>query len=252
MSKSLVEAANKEIALSEGFGMENLLTEDLRLPKILLMQQMSKFCTDDGIKARAGELRESFEGRLLGDGKTPVQIIPFYTTNTWTVKKEVNGKFEFDKIEARAAGDSKREFEERGKDGITRRNYRTLNIFCLIRNGNLSVPYMVSLQSFSFKLAAQRFLNKGQLLKAEGKAYANRVFNLTSQPVENDKGKFFAYAIETALEKGKEIETTTEELNAAYKQYKGIATAISAGASINMSDIDVAEGGTAAAVDEAY
>ena len=238
MSKELARAAAQEIALAEGFGMENILTEDIRIPKILLMQQMSKFCTDDGIKARAGELRESFEGRLLGDGKKPVQIIPFYTTNTWIVKKEVNGKFEFDKIEPRTAADSQREFEEKGKDGIVRRNYRTLNIFCLIRGANLSVPYMVSLQSFSFKLAAQKFLNKGNLLKAEGKAYAHRVFNLTSQTVENDKGKFFAYAIETAQDGGKEIETTPEELTAAYKQYKGIATAISQGASINMSDLE--------------
>lgn len=244
MSKALVEKANQEIALNEGFGMENILSEDLRLPKILLTQQMSKFVTDDNVKARAGELRESFEGRLLGDSKTPVQIIPFYTTNTWTVKKEINGKFEFDKVEPRTATDSQREFEEKGKDGITRRNYRTLNIFCIIRGGNLSIPYMVSMQSFSFKLAAQKFLNKGNILKAEGKAYANRVFNLSSQVVENDKGKFFAYSIETATKDGKEVESTNEELTAAYKQYKGISTALSKGASINMDDLDVTESAT--------
>lgn len=241
MSKELAAKAAQEIALNEGFGMENILSDDLRIPKILLMQQMSKFVTDDAVKARAGELRESFEGRLLSDGKKPLQIIPFYTTNSWIVKKEVNGKFEFDKIEPRTATDSKREYEEKGKDGIVRRNFRALNIFCIIKGGNASVPYMVTLQSFSFKLAAQKFLNKGNILKTEGKAYANRVFNLTSQVIENEKGKFFAYAIETAQNNGKDMETTPEELTAAYKQYKGIAAAISSGASINMSDLDVTE-----------
>lgn len=222
------ETASKQIMIPEtGFGMDNILDQDVSIPKLLLMQQMSKFVTDDTVKARAGEIRESYEGRLMGTKEKPVQIIPFYTTNTWTMRREVNGKWEFDSIENRTATDAKREYEAVGSDGITRRNYRTLNIFCIVRGANLSIPYMISMSSFSFKLAAQKFINKGKELSASKEAYAHRVFNLSSQMVENDKGKWYAFAIESARdENDREMRSTQEELAAAYNHYKTLKSVI--------------------------
>lgn len=249
MSQEVAQTQPSEVAISNfgAFGAENIIASDLRVPKILLMQAMSDLVSER--KAIAGDFVESFEGRKLGDDRTPVQIIPFYVTNTWTVKKEVNGKMEFDKVEDRGGQDIKREYEIVGQDGIKRTNHRTLNIFCLLKGGNLSVPYMLSLQNSSFKAGAQPFLNKVQLLRTENKAPANVVFQLGVAQEENEKGRWFAVTVGACKDaNGKDIATSNEELAAAYTQYKAISGAIESGAKIDMSDVaeesPVSESGT--------
>lgn len=226
------------------FGVENIITSDLRIPKLLLMQAMSDFVTDG--KARLGDIVDSFEARKVGDEKTPVQIIPFYVTNSWTIKKEQNGKMVFDKIEDRGGNDVRREYEIIGQDGVKRTQHRTLNVFALMKNGNLSVPYMISFLNASFTNAAQPFLNKVQLLKAEGKAPAHVVFNLGVTKEENDKGKWFAFTLEAAKNGDSDLATTQEELEAAYKHYTGLTTSLKSGAKIDMTDVAADEAPTQA------
>lgn len=221
------------------FGTENIITQDIRLPKILLMQQMSEFCSDDRIQARPGELRESFEGQKLGDKANPLKIIPFYFTNTWTVKKEENGKMVFARTEVRTGADIQREYET-FENGVKHTNHRTLNIFALIKGGNLSVPYMISLMNKSFTEAAQPFLNKAQLLKAEGKAPAFITWALASDITENDKGKFYYFTLEAVKENGKDVYNTQEELQYAQKAYQSMTNQLSQGAKIDMSDLEEA------------
>lgn len=239
MSKQLAtkEETGLSIANIGSFGVENVLSSDLRIPKILLMQAMSDLVSER--KAVAGDFVESFEGKKLGDDKAPVKIIPFYITNTWTIKKEVNGKMEFEKIEDRGGADTRREYETIGSDGVKRTNHRTLNVFCLIKGGNLNVPYMLSLQNASFKKGAQPLLNKVQLLKTENKAPAHVVFELGVETEENDKGRWFSTSITASKgTDGKDIPTSIEELTAAYNQYKAISGAIEAGAKVDMSDVE--------------
>jgi hypothetical protein len=222
------------------FGVENVISSDLKVPKILLAQAMSEFVKER--KCFAGDIVESFEGRKLGDAKAPVQIIPFYVTNTWTVKKEVNGKMEFDTVQDRGGNDINREYEVIGVDGIKRTNHRTLNIFCLVKGGNMSVPYMLSLQNASFKNAAQPFLNKVALLKTEGKAPAHIVFELSVTEENNDKGSWSAFTISAVKDaNGKDVANTSEEVMAAFTQYKAISGAMASGAKVDMSDLDGSE-----------
>lgn len=216
------------------FGTENIISSDLRIPKILLMQQMSDFVAEQ--KAAAGDIVDSFEGKKLGDLKNPVQIIPFYVTNTWTVKKEENGKVVFARVEDRGGNDTVRDYEQ-VIDGVKHTNHRTLNIFCLLKGGNLSVPYMISLQNASFKKAAQPFLNKTALLRTEGKAPAHIVFSLGVSKEENEKGKWFSNTIESVKDaSGKDVPNTEEEILAAFTQYKALSGSLAAGAKIDMSD----------------
>lgn len=230
------KAVSTEVMNLGSFGTENVISSDLRVPKILLMQAMSDFVQDG--KAAIGDIVDSFEGKKLGDLKSPIQIIPFFMTNTWTIKKEVNGKMEFEKIEDRGGNDVRREYEVIGQDGIKRTNHRTMNIFCLIKNGNMSVPYMISFMNSSFGNAAQPYLNKVQLLKAEGKSPAHIVFNLGVAKEENEKGKWVSFTLEAAKDgNGKDVPNTDEEVIAAYTQYKTISGAFAAGAKVDMSDV---------------
>jgi hypothetical protein len=222
-------------AIDFSFGAENILTQDIRLPKILLMQQMSDFVGEK--KAQAGDLVESFEVRKLGDDKSPVQVIPFYFTNTWTVKQKEGNKFVFLRSEPREGTDIQREFEQETSEG-TIRNYRTLNVFCLLKGGNSTVPFLISFTSTSFSSAAQPFLNKAQLLRAEGKAPAHILYNIGSKYVDDkDSGnKYYVFTCEAAKDKdGKDILNTNEEVTAAYQAYQSMTNQLKQGAKIDMS-----------------
>lgn len=218
------------------FGTEELISTDLKLPKILLMQAMSEFVKER--KAMSGDIVESFEGRKLGSIDQKLEIIPFYFTNTWTIKREVDGKMVFDSVVPRGGNDIRREYETI-KDGVKYTNHRTLNIFALIKGGNLTVPYMISLKNSDFKYAAQPFLNKTQLLRAEKKAPAHIVWELgvTDEP-NNAKGSWFAFTLEAKKDKaGKDIYNSAEEVQSAYQAYKSLAQSLDSGAQIDMSDV---------------
>ena len=229
-------AVSTDVMNLGSFGTENVISSDLRVPKILLMQAMSDFVQEG--KAAIGDIVDSFEGKKLGDLKSTVQIIPFYMTNTWTIKKEVSGKMVFDRVDPREGTDVRREYEVIGADGIKRTNHRTMNIFCLVKNGNLNVPYLISLMNSSFSNAAQPYLNKVQLLKAEGKSPAHICWMLGVAKEENDKGKWVSFTLEAAKDdSGKDIMNTTDEVMAAYTQYKTLSSAFAAGVKVDMSDI---------------
>lgn len=243
MNKEVTTQGTKAVGapIDFSFGIDNMIVQDLRLPKILLMQSTSNFVKDN--KAKSGDIVDSFEINKLGTREAPLEIIPFYFTNTWTVKKKnAKGKFDFFKIEDRGGSDIQREYYET-KDGEEYSNHRTLNIFCLIKNGNLTVPYLISLYNSSFKFGAQPFINKTQILKAEGKAPAHITWLLSHKDVTNDDGdKWLAFTIEAAKTKdGRDIPNTNEEVTYAYQAYKSLTDSLNSGAKIDMSDVATEE-----------
>jgi hypothetical protein len=240
-----IKAASNELAITEGFtfGSENIISTDIRIPKILLVNQMSKIVSKPEFNARPGELRESFEGSKFGDVKNPIQVIPFYMKNTWTVKKMKNGKMEYYASQDRAGTDTDRPYEDKDADGVPMTNHKVMNLFVLVRGQDLSIPYMVSFMNKSFRLAAQPYLNKTKLLEPSGKQPPHIVWNLGSFFVEDDpKGKYYAFTLGAAKdESGKDIPTTTEELRAAVDQYKSITGHLKKGGKIDMSDVEDTE-----------
>lgn len=225
------------------FGMENMISQDVKLPKILLMQAMSKMTQDDAVGARQGEIRDSAEKKLLAKKDGFVQIIPFYFTNHWMVQKEVNGKMEFHKIEDRTGNDANRQYETI-VEGVRYTNDKLLNIFCIIASGNLQVPYQLGLRRASLKNAGQSFLQKVQLLRAINKAPAHVVFNLGVKMVENDKGSWFAFTLDTAKDAdGKDLASTPEQLAAAIEHYKTVKNYVVDGKlDLSTTDEDSSEG----------
>jgi len=242
-SKAVNKAVNTSV-MEMSFGADNLISQDIRLPKILLMQSTSTFVKDK--KAVSGDIVESFEVRKLGNRENPVQIIPFYFTNTWTVKKkDAKGKFQFYKIDERGGSDIKREYLGLEIDELTGEknevsNHKTLNIFCLIKGGNLSIPYMISMYNSSFKYGAQPFINKTQILKAEGKAPAHLTWLLSHTDVSNEDGdRWLAFSLEAMKDKdAKDVANTQEEVQFAFAAYKSLTASLSSGAKVDMTDVE--------------
>ena len=225
----MTKSTNTNLVLApEGaWGTEGVLSNDLILPRLMLMQALSGFVSDENIGAKAGEIRDSIEGRLLGSAKAPVKIIPFFNTTTWVVSKEENGKFEFHKVEPRREGE-RREYEEI----INNEKYHNsacIKIYCLVYDDlktGMVTPYEVSFKSYSFKHAGRSFAQLASKLKANGKPLASAVFELGAGKEENAKGQFFCYTLGFAKdEKGQVMMTTQEELAQAYAQYKQISAA---------------------------
>ena len=236
---------NKQVATSDAmafgaFGTENVINQDLQFPKILLMQGLSQWVAD-GVAA-PGDIVESYEKTKLGNAKTPVQVIPFFNLNVWKLKKKVNGKFVTVGYEDRVGSEARmdREFKhETGEEGLRE---KTFNLFLLLKGKNLGVPYMVGFTNYSFKHAAQSYLNKLQLLKAEGKSPAHVLWQLGVTTEKNDKGTFPVFTLDTVKdEQGKDVLNSYDEVKAAYEQYQMLSSAVSKGAKVDMGGSDDGE-----------
>lgn len=241
MSKQVAKTESKEVSENVmdfgSFGTDNIITQDLRIPKVLLMQAMSEWVTDGS--ARPGEFRGSFEKELLGDAKNPLKIIPFFNTNVWIMTKKVNGKQSFHAIEDRKGSDIRRDYNFVHEDGSEGTQAKAMNLFFLIKGGNLKVPFMTSFKNFSFKYAAQPYVDKLTLLIAEGKSPANLEWNLGVNMEKNDKGTFFVCTMEVAKDKdGKDIQNSHVEVKAAYEAFQVISTAFKEGANVDMGDAE--------------
>jgi hypothetical protein len=244
MSKQVAKTESKAVSTSDAmafgaFGTENVINQDLTFPKILLMQGLSQWVSQ-GLAA-PGEIVESFEKRKLGNAKKPVQIIPFFNLNVWKLKKEVNGKFVTVGYEDRVGAEARMDREFTHSSGEKGLREKTFNLFCLLKDGNLKVPYMVGFTNYSFKHAAQSYLNKLQLLKAEGKSPAYVLWNLGVTQEKNAKGEFPVFTLDTVKdEKGHDIENSYDEVKAAFEAHKSLSGAISEGAKVDMSGDDEA------------
>ena len=77
-SKEVVKKEKNELAnpiKMDEWGGSPITSQDIILPRILMMQPMSDMVTEGN--AAFGEFRESLNGTKLGDFKNPIEIVPF-------------------------------------------------------------------------------------------------------------------------------------------------------------------------------
>jgi hypothetical protein len=241
MSKELTKKQETGISTNVmdfgDFGNENLISQDLKIPRILLAQAMSEYVSNR--LGFAGDIYESLESKKLGDQKSPVKIIPFFNTNSWYVtKKGSGGKFEFCRIDERGGLDIKRDYHFAHEDGVPGTQTRMMNLFCLLKNGSSIVPYMVSFRNFSFKEAAQSYLDHTNILKTEKRSPAHFVWDLSCDPnFEHNDSKFGIFKLDIAKDtNGKRIENSYEEVKAAYEAYKSMKAAFDSGAKVDFKE----------------
>lgn len=201
---------------NQAWGAENVTSEQIIIPKIMLMQPMSELVTE-GI-ARIGEFRSSLEkDRVLGSDKSPVELIVFGSFNTWQVF--IDGEYAttvpitVENVHAAR--------EEVGPNGEKITRARVLNFYCLlpsdIKSGE-AFPFVLSCKGTSEK-AGRTLSTHFMKLKMFNKPTAAWVFGVKSVKETNDKGTFFVMDIE------KLRDSTSEELTQAYQWYKVLQTA---------------------------
>jgi len=213
--KELVVRSDEALAVYEGLKESTPIdTRDLMIPKIVLMQGLSKRVTDD--LAKFGEMRDSLSNKLLGDSKNPLEIIPIHVQKAWVIYNKINSKYEY--VNQVKRDFSNEDWELEGMvDGIEVRRDRCINYFVLLTEeiaDDIYFPYLISFRRTSY--------NAGKTLETHRAKYemfkkpvSFSTYNLCCSKEENDKGVYYIFKVSESRR------TTPEELEAV-KRWKAV------------------------------
>lgn len=229
------ELTKKEAGMLAKFGAElyddaEIEATDILIPKILLMQGLSKMVTDE--KARLGEMRGSVDGTLLAARDKKLEVIFFKQFKTFVVMKKQGNEF----VSQEPWVASEHAPLAREREGVLNgeevKYFEVLNYYCLlpeeIKTG-VYMPYAISFRSTGYQAGKKLESARAKLDKFK-KPLAFRTFLLSAHKRENDLGTFFVWDVEDSR-------ATTEEELEKVVEWKGI---ISSG-NVNVDDSDFKE-----------
>lgn len=196
------KAVTAQTTAAPVWGAEGITSQEITIPKMLLMQGLSKLVADG--EAAVGQIRDSLTGELLG-GKVnakeekAVNVIPFYSFRTWVVSKLDGEKWQYARQEPITAANENAALEGI-EDGVRVRRDKVLNFYVMrpedVAKGS-AFPYLLSFRRTSAPAGRNlsTYIFKGGMVRNEkypaGKPSAATVFALTVEKQENDKGTFF-------------------------------------------------------------
>lgn len=209
------ETQNQELAvIPEGsWGAENVSSNDLLISKILLMQPLSTLVVDGA--AAPGDMVDSVSKQVLGNKNKPVEIIPISMTKTWSIFKNVGGKFEYDHTEPMDPRNEMLPYEFE-VDGVQYQRNKDLNYFVLLRSEGKDAsvfPRVITFRRTS-SMAGRNLATHFSKAAMERIPPASYGFNVSCTMEKNDKGSYFVYHIERTTR------TDAQELGSAYRWYK--------------------------------
>lgn len=205
---------NNEVTVSKGnalalpaemmsvFEYDAVEATDLKIPKLLLMQAMSKYVNEDGT-AKAGDLVNSLSGAALGcvreKGYQPVQFVPFKMTKTWVIQEMDEKAKKFVYKETVPVTPENTDWE--WLDGKIKRT-KCLNVYALLTSqlgDATAVPYVITFRNTSFKsgtLIANHFAVCRQAQQAKVmRVPPDTIFELGGKVQSNDEGTWYTFTV---------------------------------------------------------
>lgn len=187
----------KSIALSQSdLGVEDLLAGDIKIPRAMLLQKMSKMVEEE--KGKSGEIRGSLEANLLGGVDKAFLFVPIYMHNTWIISEATTKKYVSQ--EPRTAANDKLPWEFTGENGTPMTRTKCINVFLMalseLESGE-ALPYQLTFRGMSFDAGKTLTSIIAKLMLFKKPIY-NYVFSITSLKKENDKGTFFVFDLTRA------------------------------------------------------
>ena len=152
------------------FDAQEIDNEDILIPKMWLMQQMSEMVVNKS--ADSGEYRDSLTGELL---ETPLEVFIFSPYKTWQVTNTPKGKKRADYVETLNYYENKDlPIEEEEKDGSITHRDKVLGFFCLIANDINSdpFPYVIDFKRTSRRTGQSIVTKMAKLRSAKLPCYA--------------------------------------------------------------------------------
>jgi hypothetical protein len=218
---------NKAIVASAHIpGEEEILSSNVVIPKLLLMQALSAFVVDG--KAVAGEFVRSSTVEKLGLKEKGVDIIPLTFTNTWVIKERVGNKYEFRGIEPMTAAnqDLPWEFKQNGTDW---KRVKSINLYALLPADIAAektemdkaakgedadpdkalIPVLISFRSTSFPAGKDVVTHFAKAKKFKLPGYVSTL-TVSAHHEKNDQGAYFVMDVKTSGKTPKEYLETCE------------------------------------------
>lgn len=209
---AVVETGSNAVALSQNlddWGVSEVSSKDIIIPKILAMQGLSELVSEG--KAKLGDFVDSVSGEVLGSIDKPMTFVPFHMEKAWIISRRKKGeqKFEFERYESVTAENADYPFESQEGDDTIKYEY-TLQ-FYVLRPEDTSMPYVISFKSTSLRsgkvLSTQMYVRN----RAAGLVPPAYVMELGGKKEKNDKGTFIV--METKPKEKTSPELITECLN---------------------------------------
>lgn len=246
MSKQTKDVTVKEtqaVALSadqaemlELFDYSTVEAKDLKIPKLLLMQAMSKFVNEDSV-CKAGDLVNSINAEVYGSVREKdyksVKVVPIHMSKKWVVQEVLDGtKLEYRETIPVTPSNTDWEwnYEENGR---TFKRTKCLDFWVMLENdlGNpMALPHVLTFRSTSFKeggVIANHFALCAAAKQAKQfRVPMDRFFEIGGKLEKNDKGTFYKL---TAKESGL---VDKDGVLQCFNWYKQIQTAAKQGESL--------------------
>ena len=195
------------------WGGEQASSKDMIIPRINLMQDISKLVKDG--KAKAGQIVNGTTGEVMGGVDKKIEIIPVLTFAEWLnyevteergKKKDIYvGKMLCDKTNENLPTEG---FE----NGKPIRRVRQINVLCLEPSKLDELPFIVSFKKTG-TMAGKKLSTHFQVCAMKGAVAAGTVFNLFSSLSTMDSYTFYRFEVETGRR------ATEPEVATAYKWY---------------------------------
>lgn len=175
--------------LQGSWGTEGVEAKDVLIPKIFLAQKMSKAV--DAEKVKPGQFYRSTSLDVIGDGKTPVEMLILSQFKTWTVEKKKGERYEYEKILPYTPADANLPWDFT-EDGETKRRNETFNYYVInvkdIAEGAV-LPAVISFRRTQIS-CAKSIASYLMLMKNYKSPACTYVMEFTSTLKENDFGSF--------------------------------------------------------------
>jgi len=207
-------ASSGSLAIPEAaWGAENTHREDLLIPRIQIMNALSK-PVEHGV-ASPGDMVDSSTLEILAKFGQKLEFVPFYTHKEW-IEYEVLGKDQ--KFIGRHEVTPLNEGwpTEEVRQGMPIRRNKALNFFAVLPGRLVSLPYLMTFQRSG--------LNAGKLLSTHFQvsamkkvAPASKVFTLQIVKKSYDRHTWYGPVVEMGRD------ATQEELATAYNWYQQVS-----------------------------
>ena len=209
---------------------QEILSSDIVIPKLLLMQGQSEFVQEN--KAQLGRIVRSTTVQVLVEPGASLDFIPLKVTTGWAEKEKVGQKFEFRRSFPRTNSNDhlpwqfwrnaqSQDFDKPGMMGATEWcRVKSIDVYALLpqdvdaftaemakaqESGEIPdlsktvLPVVISFRSTSFnagKAVTTFFAQVAEMaLSVEGLRASQYVLPLSAKPEKNDKGAYFIFEV---------------------------------------------------------
>jgi hypothetical protein len=204
--------------LPEVFGVaEDIESTDIVLPRALLMHGVSKFMKQKEIGARLGEIRNSFDGSLLGDEDVPFEVIIFKLVKIWREYEVANGEKNYIGQQVVTIKNSGLTWKETLSDGRSIERDYCYQFYCIgLRDGKpMELPFVIEMSRTSAN-CARTICSIFKGFATLRKSSVHTTIFIGSELKSGDKGKASYYVYKS--KQGRP--TNNEEIELATKWYE--------------------------------